>query len=318
MISNNPLLDSFVKTFLNEYFFNASGVSVESTLSSHFTCAGVGVEWSPSDPFAGSVLKAHLNYPGGQPKLEVLESGEQELDEAVTLLTIQLALSAMVRGTKHAPITVALSLVVRLEEHHYVLEHLHQSLIEDEDEHHRLTQLTIDKLTGLYSHWKFYEIIEDYLNQNRRYAVQAALIMVDVDHFTEINETIGTAEGDRILSEMALIIKKRLRTTDYVGRWDGQTFIALMPHTSYKDGFNTAESIRRMLSHTNFGMKRSLTVSIGISGIETIDSVEQWLDLTHRLMVEAKKQGRNKVVGVEHYHIDHSDNSKADNTKDQG
>lgn len=302
MISNNPLLDSFVKTFLNEYLLEPSGVSAEQALTSGFLCNGVGVEWIRQDPFEKSVLKADLNYPKVGMRYEIIHVDEDEFLEDLWILDVSLLVSSTVRGRRNEPLRLAITLIIQLTEKGYAVKHLHQSIVEEQDDHHRLTQLTIDKLTGLYTHWKFYEIIEDYLNQNRRYAVQAALVLIDVDHFTEINETVGTSEGDRILCEMAVIIKKRLRTTDYVGRWEGQTFIALMPHTSYKDSLATAESIRRMLSHTNFGMKRSLTVSIGISGIETIDSVEQWIDLTNRLMLEAKKQGRNKVIGMEHYH----------------
>lgn len=295
---NKSAILEFVGSFLKKYLEERSYDSIEPLLSEDFTCGGLLSVLSEDFIDYKACLKNSILHNFSKHHYRMLTFVEKPIsyDRILCVFTIEFMTS--IRGLEQPPQLMSFTMIVQTHQEQFLLEHLHQSTLANHNNRHHLAQMAVDQLTGLYNNWKFNEILEDFLNQNRRYYVQAVLLMIDVDHFTEINETLGEDEGDRILSEIASAVKKRLRTTDYIGRWEGEKFIVLMPHTNYKDGLTTAETIRRMVAHTNFGLHRSLTISIGISGVEMVESVEHWIEMANDLLIQAKSQGRNRVVGA--------------------
>jgi diguanylate cyclase (GGDEF)-like protein len=125
--------------------------------------------------------------------------------------------------------------------------------------------------------------------------------MFDVDHFKDINDRHGHPAGDVVLRELAQLIKDALRTVDAVGRYGGEEFIAVLPHTAYDEARLTAERVRvRVAAHT-FRAGRTpipVTVSVGVATYpsEKVDSPNTLIREADLALYRAKQGGRNCVA----------------------
>ncbi|SMC37211.1 sensor domain-containing diguanylate cyclase [Polynucleobacter kasalickyi] len=138
-------------------------------------------------------------------------------------------------------------------------------------------------------------------NQSIRTGQVCSLILMDIDHFKEVNDLYGHHAGDLILKNVASSIRERLSSADIFGRWGGEEFLLLLPNTPLALAQEKAESIRRFIASLNntLNMKTitvtmSLGVSIFIPGIST--SIEKSLKEADRALYLAKNKGRNTVV----------------------
>src|SRR5690606_1790357 len=98
---------------------------------------------------------------------------------------------------------------------------------------------TTDSLTGVLNRRAFYEQGEREVNRSRRYDIPLAALMLDIDHFKQINDTHGHIVGDRVLRQMAGVMKKALRETDVIGRIGGEEFAAILPETTLQGAAET-------------------------------------------------------------------------------
>jgi diguanylate cyclase (GGDEF)-like protein len=125
--------------------------------------------------------------------------------------------------------------------------------------------------------------------------------MIDIDHFKSINDTHGHLAGDAVLREAAQVLREALRSVDSVGRYGGEEFIAILPHTPREEAIATAERIRQRMADHPFevGQTRvTITVSIGVAGYPagTTDGPNALVSEADRALYEAKELGRNRVV----------------------
>lgn len=150
-----------------------------------------------------------------------------------------------------------------------------------------------DQLTHLYNRHKFNELIPAIdLQYNRKYS----LLMLDIDHFKKINDSLGHDVGDKTLKELAFILKTLVRKTDILARWGGEEFILLLRDTTYEEGLIFAERIREAIYNHVFSIQ-NITISIGVSHSslgKNIDNVRYQAD---QALYLAKKEGRNQSVG---------------------
>ncbi|NIC06016.1 sensor domain-containing diguanylate cyclase [Billgrantia bachuensis] len=155
-----------------------------------------------------------------------------------------------------------------------------------------LTHLaTHDSLTDIYNRRYLLELAEQELRRASRYEQSLCLMMLDIDHFKEINDTEGHLSGDEALRRVARTILATVRECDLVGRYGGDEFIILMPQTTADGAREIAERLRRTLTQAS-----SLTISIGIASLEPTDHFV--VDLIHRadnLLLQAKRNGRNRI-----------------------
>lgn len=150
---------------------------------------------------------------------------------------------------------------------------------------------THDSLTDAYTRRYMKEALQRELSRCLRHQRQMALLLIDIDHFKKVNDSLGHLEGDRILTEFVANIKSLLRTADLLGRFGGEEFVVLLPETTLAVANTVAERIRAAMS--SWG---GPTVSIGVTSSQaTGDSVDALLARADAAMYRAKSKGRNRV-----------------------
>ena len=168
-----------------------------------------------------------------------------------------------------------------------------------EQANRRLEELaTIDELTGLYNRRRFLEMLEAEIERSRRYGAPMALVMADIDQFKSINDTYGHSFGDRVLLEVAKLLRTGARATDAVARYGGDEFMVLMPNTTAEEAVSAAERVRRQMAQRTVSDERQsarVTLSAGIAalssgGAATGDALVREAD---EALYAAKHSGRN-------------------------
>ncbi|MGD9970110.1 MAG: diguanylate cyclase [Sulfuricurvum sp.] len=154
-----------------------------------------------------------------------------------------------------------------------------------------------DKLTGLFNRMKIDEKLEEERKRVSRYQkYPCSVMMVDIDFFKSINDTYGHLEGDRILKEIALLMRSSFRETDAIGRWGGEEFIIIFPNTDAEEARIAAENFRINVQKNLSTPERSVTVSIGVGMFRSDDSVDELIQRIDNGLYDAKENGRNAVV----------------------
>jgi diguanylate cyclase (GGDEF)-like protein len=172
--------------------------------------------------------------------------------------------------------------------------------VSDAQLHDQVARLaTTDGLTGIPNHRKFQErLVDEFERQNRRPGY-FSLIMLDVDHFKQINDTFGHPVGDQVLKRLAAILSRMLRKVDTVARYGGEEFSLLLHNAGKREALRLAERIRKTVEDTRFevGIHRiPVTVSMGVATFPEDTRLRQnLLEQADQALYAAKKSGRNRV-----------------------
>jgi diguanylate cyclase (GGDEF)-like protein len=163
---------------------------------------------------------------------------------------------------------------------------------------------TVDALTGLYSERHFYQMMEREFDRASRYNVPLCLLIMDVDHFKDVNEAYGFETGDLLLQEISRIIMENMRSTDFVSRYSGERFVLVLPETHAKNSEIMANRLRRYIENNSFFIPNTnvyikVTVSLGVSSYldHKPASLAQFIEFADTALYIAKRNGRNQVVG---------------------
>lgn len=134
----------------------------------------------------------------------------------------------------------------------------------------------------------------------RNNASLAGMLFVDVDHFKEFNNIHGHNIGDGVLRMVARTIRHSLRSTDTLGRWGGEEFVAILHNIPDMETLQgVAETVHAMVQHSRLdldGQSFSVTVSVGGTLLQPDDTVESFVARADRYMYESKKMGRNRIT----------------------
>jgi diguanylate cyclase (GGDEF)-like protein len=165
--------------------------------------------------------------------------------------------------------------------------------------HELAREASHDPLTGLKNRRRFEEELRTELARSHRYGVPGALLMLDLDHFKQVNDTLGHPAGDRVLAEMAGVLRGRARETDVLARLGGDEFAIVLPRCEPKEAEEVAEEISRAIrdrAGIDHGMP-PITASIGIApfGRGHRLSYEAVLGRADAAMYAAKGSGRDRV-----------------------
>ncbi len=176
------------------------------------------------------------------------------------------------------------------------LAHLVQSTNEDlqrmNEELHRIA--ITDELTGLYNRRKTQEEIHEVLSSS---AGGVGLIMVDVDHFKQVNDVCGHDVGDKVLKSLARILQEgaEKKKGGLAGRWGGEEFFLVLPGATLEETAEQAELIRQQVEKYAFAVVRRLTASFGVVWGDIRSDYDELLIRADEALYSAKERGRNQV-----------------------
>jgi len=160
-------------------------------------------------------------------------------------------------------------------------------------------QAHTDALTGLANRRHFFEMAEAELLRTRRYDAPLSLLMIDIDHFKEMNDTHGHRAGDRVLQNLARTCLEVLRNVDVAGRVGGEEFAVLLPETELAGAMEVAERLREAVEKSAVdreeGRALRITVSVGVAILEAHSNLDTLLSQADTALYDAKHQGRNRV-----------------------
>ncbi|NVK18648.1 MAG: PAS domain-containing protein [Methylocystaceae bacterium] len=158
-----------------------------------------------------------------------------------------------------------------------------------------------DVLTGVNNRRHFIELFERDLKQAKRYKTSLALIMLDIDHFKNINDSFGHSVGDDAIKTMTRLCQESLRDTDVIGRIGGEEFAILLPQTDITGAWQIAQRIRQATENSCFDTTTgqnicNFTASFGVTELKPDDtSPDDLLKRADIALYDAKSQGRNRV-----------------------
>ncbi|SDW04167.1 GGDEF domain-containing protein [Pseudomonas sp. NFACC08-1] len=156
----------------------------------------------------------------------------------------------------------------------------------------------IDPLTGLPNRAAWSERLEHEVAQWQQHGNSLLLAMLDLDHFKRINDNYGHLAGDRVLKLIASVLRKRLRSGDFIARFGGEEFVLLVPNTSLAAGAKLAEALRLAIEGCPFHFKGepvTVTVSIGLTAFKPGEHSDLVLKRADQALYRAKSSGRNHV-----------------------
>jgi diguanylate cyclase (GGDEF)-like protein len=164
----------------------------------------------------------------------------------------------------------------------------------------KLQKLAVtDGLTKLYNSRSFYSQLETEVDRFNRYKHPLALLLLDLDHFKDYNDTYGHLEGDKVLVRFSQIIKSCLRANDTAYRYGGEEFTVILPETGGEEAGTVAQRIRSALETERFspvnGKEVKITISIGVTEYQPKEELSTFIQRADKAMYRSKQKGRNMV-----------------------
>jgi len=158
-------------------------------------------------------------------------------------------------------------------------------------------QASTDGLTGLNNHRHFQETMVAEVARAGRYEMGFCLLMMDLDHFKVINDTIGHQEGDEVLRAVAAVLRRCSRESDFVARYGGEEFAMILPNTDGEEACRVAERIRSQVADLDVGDKHlGVTISVGVASFpESGDDKDAVIGAADAALLSAKAHGRNRI-----------------------
>jgi len=153
-----------------------------------------------------------------------------------------------------------------------------------------------DPLTTVFNHGRIEAELRNAIEQHKKDASSAGLMILDIDHFKEVNDTHGHAVGDMTLVHLVEIIKQSFSGKNHViGRWGGEEFAIVIYGESSDELKASAEQLRIDVEKASFDVVKSITCSIGVSELRSDDFPEDWFERADHALYTAKSEGRNRV-----------------------
>ena len=157
-----------------------------------------------------------------------------------------------------------------------------------------------DSLTGLLNRRAIEEYAEAEFSMAGRKERALSVILLDIDHFKNVNDRFGHKFGDHTLQQVAKILTEDLRNYDRIGRWGGEEFILILPDTQLVDAATVAERVRIQMAELQISLENGETFSVNISlgaacTTGKFSSLTKLIDAADQALYQAKQTGRNRV-----------------------
>ena len=164
----------------------------------------------------------------------------------------------------------------------------------------KLQKLAVtDGLTKLYNSRSFYSQLETEVDRFNRYRHPLTLLLLDLDHFKDYNDSYGHLEGDKVLVRFSQIIKSCLRANDTAYRYGGEEFTVILPETGGEEARTVAQRIRAALEAERFSPLNEedvkITISIGVTEYQHKEELSTFIQRADKAMYRSKQKGRNMV-----------------------
>ena len=154
---------------------------------------------------------------------------------------------------------------------------------------------TVDPVTGLYTRRYFETRLEAEVQRASRQRQDLAVLMLDIDDFKRINDTWGHIEGDRVLQEVAELLRTRVRVFDVCARFGGEEFVIVMPGAARQIAVRVAERIRREVKARTSHAGVKITISVGVGMLGRLTTPTALLESADRALIAAKSAGKDAV-----------------------
>lgn len=156
-----------------------------------------------------------------------------------------------------------------------------------------------DRLTKVNNRLYTDDVLENQFYRYKRDHENCSVILADIDHFKSVNDTYGHLVGDEVLIEFAKIMQMAIRKGDVLGRWGGEEFLIILPHTNLQEAIKLAEKLRKMISENNFPTIGHMSASFGVSTFVKHSSIDILIDTADKSLYVSKKNGRNCVTAIQ-------------------
>jgi diguanylate cyclase (GGDEF)-like protein len=156
-----------------------------------------------------------------------------------------------------------------------------------------------DSLSGLLNRRSLFTRISIEIERSIRLDVPLTGLMIDIDHFKNINDSFGHQCGDMVIREIGVRLQAGLRKYDYAGRYGGEEFFVVLSNSTRDQALNIGDRFRKEMEDAQLscnGESFAVTVSIGIARYNAGESQESWIERTDRAMYRAKQAGRNRII----------------------
>lgn len=158
---------------------------------------------------------------------------------------------------------------------------------------------THDRLTGVLNRGRVGELLDDEIARAERYETPLSVILLDIDFFKWLNDSLGHTVGDAVLQEMTRRLEERLRHTDHLGRWGGEEFLVLLPQTPLDDALMVAEKLRAAVAEPAFEQAGRVTISLGVTAFRSGEEQNALVERADYALYRAKAAGRDRAASLE-------------------
>ncbi|MEI6559186.1 MAG: diguanylate cyclase [Rhodospirillaceae bacterium] len=181
-------------------------------------------------------------------------------------------------------------------------EHLISAVVSRTERYRKLRSVMMrDGLTGLYNHSTITDRLDQEAARARRQKAPLSVVMIDIDHFKQVNDSHGHPVGDRVIRSLARLLTQRLRQTDIVGRYGGEEFLVVLPDTAEEQALPLVDTLReafsKLIQHAG-GARFSTTCSAGIASAPAWSEAADLKEAADQALYQAKRGGRNRVVAA--------------------
>jgi diguanylate cyclase (GGDEF)-like protein len=152
-----------------------------------------------------------------------------------------------------------------------------------------------DHLTNIFNRQMFDELFKIEVEQSRRYNSDMSLILMDIDFFKTVNDTLGHQSGDNVIKIISANVKSLLRDSDIFARWGGEEFVILMPHADISMAVEKAEQLRKSIENLKIDTVGSVTCSFGVAQLKDSENANELFNHVDEALYKSKHNGRNRV-----------------------
>ena len=157
-------------------------------------------------------------------------------------------------------------------------------------------QAKTDPLTGVFNRLGIEEAISLGLQDWSQHRKPLSLVMIDIDHFKQVNDKYGHDVGDLVLSNLSNIVQQHTRTQDLFARWGGEEFVLVCRDTDIDSARAIADKLRELIANQTLHKNIKITASFGVATLKTYENLEQLFKAADTALYEAKSSGRNRVA----------------------